>query len=131
MKTALTHSFLALSMSVSSVWAKDPIPPIFVGEWTVKWQCERRPQGAVFKLDGQGQGQWRTLGRSRTDGCVGLAVPLETHVKSENEIRVVLKFSEALHGCADAMIRLRAASDGVVSGGRGQANPVALTLSRK
>ena len=101
--------------------------PPFVGSWKVSWQGEKRIQEARLEISESG-GTWRTATSSKTNGCVGREVPIALEPVSAQELKVRLKFSEVLQGCADALVTLRSADGQNLTGTRGVA---ALTLERQ
>ena len=123
----------ALAVFVSVYWlacktaiaqtASDP----FIGHWTVTWEGHRKLHQADLEITDNG-GYWQTYAWSGLDPCIGRRAPIE-RVRAEGNMQVlVVRFSQALQGCRDVKIVLRAAADGSLSGRRGESD---LALTRK
>ena len=127
------RSVAALAVLASMVWlactpaiaqtASDP----FIGNWAVTWEGHRKLNEADLEITETG-GHWQTYAWNGLDPCIGRRAPIERVRADGNRQVLVVRFSQALQGCRDVRIVLRAAADGSLSGTRGE-NP--LTLTRK
>jgi hypothetical protein len=99
----------------------------FVGAWKVSWQPDRRKYDAVMTVTENG-GSWQTYAQSQVNPCVGREVPMKVETATSNEVKFLLQFAEAIPGCPNATVILKAAADGTVTGTRSKFE---LTLSRQ
>ncbi|QIL70457.1 hypothetical protein G7048_08890 [Diaphorobacter sp. HDW4B] len=103
--------------------ASDP----FIGRWTVKWDGKTKPEEADLEIAETG-GYWQTYARGGENPCVGRRAPIERLREEGDKLVLVLRFSQALQGCVDSKIVLRATADGQLVGRRGTTE---LTVTRK
>lgn len=121
-KSAAT--LLLVSMALASAHAQPS--STFQGTWAVTWEGDKQTYEARLVLGAQG-GTWKTSARSKNNPCVGREVPVKIEAATVEEARLTLAFSEAIPGCKDSKVTLRAAA-GSVTGTRGDNQ---LTLRRE
>jgi hypothetical protein len=110
---------------VSLVNAESENP--FLGRWKAEGQVGKKVLEAHLTIDANG-GTWRTLAFSKTDGCVGKEVPIKFGAVTPDSMTLILRFSEALHGCTDDTVVLKRIDDKTITGKRGVAD---LVLTRR
>ncbi|BEP95796.1 hypothetical protein GmRootA79_41800 [Acidovorax sp. A79] len=125
---------LPTCLAVATLWgaagiatvahAQTPAP--FVGIWTVAWQGVRTPQQARLVITESG-GTYKSNATSRDDPCVGKQVPIVLEDVDGEEATVLLKFSEALHGCTDRKLKIKKVDDKNMMGSFGK---TAATITR-
>lgn len=109
-----------------SVFASAQAEPPFYGTWSVTWEGKKQLYEAKLVLAAQG-GTWQTSTREKNNPCVGREVPVKVSSVSAEEAQLTLAFSEAIPGCQDSKVILRAGPGGV-TGARGTAK---LNLKRE
>lgn len=100
----------------------------FYGSWKVNWEGPKQAYESTLVLGEQG-GTWKTLAHHTKNACVGQEVPVKITSISESEARLLLAFSEAIQGCPDSIVVLKAEGD-AVTGTRGRGK-IPLTLTRR
>lgn len=83
-------------------------------------QGVRAPQQARLVITESG-GTYKSCARTRDDPWVGNEAPITLQDIKGQEAKVLLKFSEALQGCADGKLRIKKVDDKTMTGMRGQA----------
>jgi hypothetical protein len=99
----------------------------FLGNWKATWTAEVRSYEARLVLTPTG-GTWKTATLIQNNPCAGREVPVKVEGASATELQLVLAFSEALQGCPNSKVTLRAGPDGKVTGTRSRFE---LTLVRE
>ncbi len=110
-------SALVLALLLSNAALAQVVPQAFLGTWSASWQTDRKSYDATMTLTETG-GTWHTLTRDRNNSCAGREVPIKVASVTDGELQLVLQFSEALAGCPNATVTLKATPDGIVSGTR-------------
>jgi hypothetical protein len=113
--------FALAAFVVTCASAQAPAP--LTGKWLVKWQSAQRELEAKLVVTDTG-GTWKTMvaTKAKRDTCSGREVPIAVDRESESQVKVRLKFSEAIPGCVDSNLDLTIAPDGKISGTRGGAS---------
>ena len=125
MRSLFALVFVALSSSAGLAFAQPASP--FHGTWAVTWEGKKQVYEARLVL-AAGGGTWKTAAREKNNPCVGREVPVKPESATADEARLVLAFSEAIPGCKDLTVVLKAAPGGAVTGVRGEFE---LTLKRE
>ena len=120
-----TH-WLALAVGAIALapWAQAQDSP-FLGNWTVTWEGKKQAYEARLQLGAQG-GTWKTSSREKNNPCVGREVPVKIDATTADQAQLTLAFSEAIPGCKDSKVLLKAGPGGI-TGTRGEFE---LTLKR-
>ncbi len=118
--------FVCGAAAITSVAYAQTTAAAFAGTWTVTWQGARTPQQARLVITESG-GTYKASTRPREDPCIGREAPITLQDIDGQEATVLLKFSEALQGCADGKLRIKKIDDKTMTGMRGQA---VLTITR-
>lgn len=92
----------------------------FVGTWNVEWQGARTPQQARLIITESG-GTFQRSARTKFDPCVGAEAPIALQDINGQDATVLVKYSEALQGCADWKLQIQKIDDQTMTGKRGSA----------
>jgi hypothetical protein len=113
-----------------SAWAQAPAN--WVGTYKITWPAERgHTLEAKMELTAAGAGTWQTYaarGVGDRNPCVGREVPIQVEEASEREAKILLKFADALPGCKNATVQLKAGDNNTITGTRGKAD---LTIEKR
>lgn len=116
----LKHILLITGLLACAWGAHAQTPSAFVGKWSVKWEGDRRNQEAILIINESAGGTWQTLAKAKgANPCVGLRSPIEVETVSDQEIKVQIKFSDAIQGCENSVVHLRSADGKTLTGNRG------------
>jgi hypothetical protein len=112
-----------------AAWAQTP--PNWIGSYKITWPSEQgHTLEAKMVLTAAG-GTWQTYtpraGNSRYP-CFGREVAVQVEEATEREARLLLKFADALPGCNNATVRLKAGDNNTITGTRGKAE---LTIEKR
>jgi hypothetical protein len=126
---------VARPLGVLAVWAvplaataqPQEIAAPFLGTWKATWTADVRSYEAKMVLTPSG-GTWKAATLIQNNPCAGREVPVKVESASAGEVQLLLAFSEALQGCPNSKVVLRAGPDGKVSGMRSRFE---LTLVRE
>jgi hypothetical protein len=101
-------------------------PAFWVGTWKVNWPgAHGRVNEAKMVVTEAGIGSWQTFTRALDNPCIGKEVPIQVEQASDTEAKIVLKFADAIAGCANSTVELKVGDNKTVSGTRGK-QPITL-----
>ena len=104
-------------------------PSFWVGTWKVSWpNAQGRVQEAKMVVTEGGAGSWQTYTRALDNPCIGKEVPIQVEQASDSEARILLKFADAVAGCANSSVELKVGDNKAVTGVRGR---LPLTLEKR
>ena len=123
-RLALSLAALCACGSVSAQTA-----PFWVGTWKINWPgAQGRVNEAKMVVTEAGAGSWQTYTRALDNPCVGKEVPIQVEQASDTEAKIVLKFADAIAGCANSTVELKVGDNKTVTGTRGKQ---AITLEKR
>ena len=111
---SVTSVLACVAMSTCNMALAQVSAP-FVGSWKASWQADNKSYDAVMVLSEKG-GTWQTYTRNQNNPCAGREVPMKVELASPTDVQLVLQFSEIIPGCRNAIVTLKAAPDGTVTG---------------
>jgi hypothetical protein len=114
-------ALLAAVVLSHAAWAQTP--PNWVGTYKITWTAERgHTLESKMELTAAGTGTWHThVARASRDPCVGREVPVQVEEATEREAKLLLKFADALPGCKNVTVQLKAGDNNTITGTRGKA----------
>ncbi len=115
-----------------SLTAMAQTPANWAGTYRITWPAERgHTLEAEMVLTAAGTGTWKTYiaraGRD-TNPCIGREVPVQVEEATERDAKILLKFAEALPGCNNSTVHLKAGDNKTITGTRGKAE---LTVEKR
>jgi len=98
----------------------------FYGNWKVTWEGKKQVYEAKLVLGAQG-GTWKDTAHQKNNPCLGREAPVKITAISDQEATLILAFSDALPGCKDSTIILKASGAAVA----GTSGSIQLALTRE
>lgn len=117
---------LGLAVAASAARA-DPQGAAFAGQWKATWEGPQRNTEARVDI-GDGSGSWQGFGRSKDNPCVGLRSPIEMQDSPTDELRFVIRSSQAMAGCPDSRVQVKRVDERTATG---TLNSRPLTMTRQ
>jgi hypothetical protein len=111
--------WLLLWAAGTSALAQVPVAKPFLGKWSVQWQTDQATYDAVMTITETG-GTWQTYIHRRSNPCAGREVQMQHDKVTADTLEMTLKFEDAIPGCRNARVRLKADDKGTVSGKRSE-----------